>query len=283
MASTNKTANYELSQYIGADIPNPLTDYNSDMEKIDTALAGIATVAGEAKEGGDTANAIIGSGELETEAQTLIGAVNELKGEDDGLKSRVGTVETGLNSVNNSLATTNQALTNATNRVTSLETKVGNEELDTTAQTVTGAINELKAVDTSLDGRVSALEQGGGGGGGATVDTAMSSTSTNAVQNKVIKSYVDGQVTSLTGMITQIGSDVAMATGELRTGTIAATDSEATITFTSDIGADTLIDIYPDPFDVVPTAISTTLHSVIITIEPRARATNFAVIVRNID
>lgn len=282
MASTNKTANYELSQYIGADIPNPLTDYNSDMEKIDTVLAGIATVAGEAKEGGDTANAIIGSGELETEAQTLIGAVNELKGEDDGLKSRVGTVETGLNSVNNSLATTNQALTNATNRVTSLETKVGNEELDTTAQSVTGAINELKAVDTSLDGRVSALEQGGGGGGG-TVDTAMSSTSTNAVQNKVIKSYVDGQVNSLTGIITQIGGDVAKATGELRTGTIAATDAEATITFTSDIGANTLIDIYPDPFDVVPTAISTTLHSVIITIEPRARATNFAVVVKNID
>lgn len=282
MASTNKTANYELSQYIGADIPNPLTDYNSDMEKIDIVLAGIATVAGEAKEGGDTANAIIGSGELETEAQTLIGAVNELKGEDDGLKSRVGTVETGLNSVNNSLATTNQALTNATNRVTSLETKVGNEELDTTAQSVTGAINELKAVDTSLDGRVSALEQGGGGGGG-TVDTAMSSTSTNAVQNKVIKSYVDGQVNSLTGIITQIGGDVAKATGELRTGTIAATDAEATITFTSDIGANTLIDIYPDPFDVVPTAISTTLHSVIITIEPRARATNFAVVVKNID
>lgn len=35
---------------------------------------------------------------------------------------------------------------------------------------------------------------GGGGGGGscATVDTAMSDSSTNAVQNKVIKGYVDG-------------------------------------------------------------------------------------------
>lgn len=33
----------------------------------------------------------------------------------------------------------------------------------------------------------------GGGGGSITVDTAMSSTSTNPVQNKVIKAYVDGK------------------------------------------------------------------------------------------
>ena len=31
----------------------------------------------------------------------------------------------------------------------------------------------------------------GGGGGGGTVDSAMSDTSTNAVQNRVIKNYVD--------------------------------------------------------------------------------------------
>jgi hypothetical protein len=34
------------------------------------------------------------------------------------------------------------------------------------------------------------------GGGGGTIDTAMSDTSTNAVQNKVIKSYVDTTVNS---------------------------------------------------------------------------------------
>lgn len=38
MASTNKTTNFELSQYVGSDKPTYLGDYNSDMNKIDTAM-----------------------------------------------------------------------------------------------------------------------------------------------------------------------------------------------------------------------------------------------------
>ena len=38
MASTNKTTNYELSQYLGSDKPTYLGDYNSDMLKIDNAI-----------------------------------------------------------------------------------------------------------------------------------------------------------------------------------------------------------------------------------------------------
>ena len=38
MSSTNKTTNYELSQYIGTDKPTYLGDYNSDMLKIDTRM-----------------------------------------------------------------------------------------------------------------------------------------------------------------------------------------------------------------------------------------------------
>lgn len=38
MASTNKTTNYELSQFVGSDIPAWLSDYNGDMGKIDAGL-----------------------------------------------------------------------------------------------------------------------------------------------------------------------------------------------------------------------------------------------------
>lgn len=38
MASTNKTTNYELSQYVGSDKPTYLGDYNSDMLKIDAGM-----------------------------------------------------------------------------------------------------------------------------------------------------------------------------------------------------------------------------------------------------
>ena len=38
MVSTNKTTNYDLSQFVGTDRPTWLGDYNSDMEKIDAQM-----------------------------------------------------------------------------------------------------------------------------------------------------------------------------------------------------------------------------------------------------
>lgn len=38
MTATNKTKNYELSQFVGTDRPTWLGDYNGDMSKIDTQL-----------------------------------------------------------------------------------------------------------------------------------------------------------------------------------------------------------------------------------------------------
>ena len=42
MASTNKTTNYLLSQFVASDKPSWLADYNGDMLKIDTALKQLA-------------------------------------------------------------------------------------------------------------------------------------------------------------------------------------------------------------------------------------------------
>ena len=48
MASTNKTTNYQLSQYIGTDKPTYLGDYNGDMQKIDTQMKANADSASSA-------------------------------------------------------------------------------------------------------------------------------------------------------------------------------------------------------------------------------------------
>jgi len=45
MASTNKTTNYELSQFIETDKPGWLTDYNGDMRTIDSTMKAISDVA----------------------------------------------------------------------------------------------------------------------------------------------------------------------------------------------------------------------------------------------
>lgn len=49
MASTNKTVTLELSHFIATDKPSWLTDYNGDMEKIDTFAAGVDADVSSAK------------------------------------------------------------------------------------------------------------------------------------------------------------------------------------------------------------------------------------------
>lgn len=54
MTATNKTANYELSQFVGSDRPTWLGDYNGDMAKIDAQLKQNADDIASATAGGLT-------------------------------------------------------------------------------------------------------------------------------------------------------------------------------------------------------------------------------------
>ena len=54
MTATNKTSNYQLSQFVGTDRPTWLGDYNSDMEKIDAQLKRNADDIASAASGGLT-------------------------------------------------------------------------------------------------------------------------------------------------------------------------------------------------------------------------------------
>lgn len=80
MSSTNKTTNYNLSQFIGTDKPAWLSDYNQDMSKIDTGIHNAATTATGADGKADAATTAIGDlTTLTTTAKTdLVSAVNEV-------------------------------------------------------------------------------------------------------------------------------------------------------------------------------------------------------------
>lgn len=58
MSSTNKTKNYNLSQYIGTDKPTYLGDYNGDMLKIDTQMKANADSASNATSAAGAAQAV---------------------------------------------------------------------------------------------------------------------------------------------------------------------------------------------------------------------------------
>lgn len=118
MGSTNKTTNYELSQYIGTDKPSWLNDYNNDMLKIDTQMKANATAAGNAQTTANTAD-----------------------GKADGNAIAIQTLNTQINTPDTGLAATVAA---NTLDITNIGSTIGTTPLTTVAQTLTGAIEEVK-------------------------------------------------------------------------------------------------------------------------------------------
>lgn len=126
MSSTNKTTNYQLSQYIGTDKPTYLGDYNGDMSKIDKAIKDVADSA-------STASSTAGSAEAKAEQASqdvasmnenisqISGEVTTLDGTVKNLATQVGTASSNAQSA---LSTANQANTNANNALEKLD-KIG--------------------------------------------------------------------------------------------------------------------------------------------------------------
>ena len=115
MASTNKTANYELSQFLGSDKPAWLSDYNTDMSKIDAQMKlnadGVTSASGSAS----SANTAIGTlANLTTDVKTdLVSAINEVDGHADTAQSTANSANTTANGCRTDLNKFN--LTNRTN------------------------------------------------------------------------------------------------------------------------------------------------------------------------
>ena len=117
MSSTNKTANFNLTQFLGSDVPSWLTDYNGDMAKIDAGMTANQTAAATAQATATGANSKADTAIANAAAvQALIDTPNT------GLADRVSDVEGDVNTI---------------------QSLIGNGEPTTTDKTIIGAINEL--------------------------------------------------------------------------------------------------------------------------------------------
>ena len=128
MSSTNKTTNYNLSQFLGSDKPAWLVDYNSDMQAIDTQMKANADAATAAQTTANTAD---------SKADTNAGAISTLNTQINGASGMAADVSTLQGNVN------------------TINSLIGNGEPTTTDKTLIGAINELNSglgdVNTALD------------------------------------------------------------------------------------------------------------------------------------
>ena len=95
MASTNKTTNYELSQFIETDRPAWLTDYNGDMRIIDSTMKAISDVASGAS------GSITDLSNRMTNAEgNIITNANDI----DALEARADALEAGAQSTAGTIA-----------------------------------------------------------------------------------------------------------------------------------------------------------------------------------
>lgn len=146
MSSTNKTTNYELSQFIGADKPAWLSDYNTDMSKIDAGVYTAQTTATAADGKADTNTTNIGTlSNLTTTAKTnLVAAINEVDTNADAAQQ----------SADNANTTAAGAATAVENLAKYLDLKNVNSNLTATA----GAGTTVDASNTNIH---SAYNDGG--------------------------------------------------------------------------------------------------------------------------
>lgn len=117
MSSTNKTTYYKLSQYIDTDKPAYLSDYNSDMSKIDDGIHGAEDKATTASQ--NAGSAIARVGEVEKTVKSHTTAITTLQTDVTGLKESVKTAQNTATSADgkadNAQQTANSALLTANN------------------------------------------------------------------------------------------------------------------------------------------------------------------------
>lgn len=128
-ASTNKTANYELPQFVGTDKPTWLGDFNEAMSDIDAGMhenaSDIASMAS------DVATATATASQASSDVTTLTGTVNTLS-------STVSSVQT---IANNASQTASSALNTA---------NTANGKADTNATNIATNTSDIADINTEL-------------------------------------------------------------------------------------------------------------------------------------
>lgn len=282
MAHTNQTAHYHLPQYVGTDIINPLTDTNGAYEAIDTAIYEVGQTASGMASDIDALKIQNGDSALDTTAQTLSGAINELKSGADALGLRVTATETDVSTLQTQMSTATSNITTLNTSVAGLQTemaskasvtalnnltvKVGTGNLNTTAQNCVDAINEVLS-EIPSGGSVSADD--------VTYDNTDSGLTATNAQDAIDE--IDSALDTLAGTV----ADIPVVHEELQSATITAGQTSATLTFATEaIGASTLIIPNCSVFGIIED-VTYTASTVTITIEEQSADVVVGALVKN--
>lgn len=180
MSSTNKTANYQLSQFVGTDIPSILTDYNGDMRKIDTAIKEIANAEGSNASDISELQSIVG--QHTTEISGINSSISTLNGKVLGIEDKIPSnasesnklitaedipeipdieeLEADVNAIKISVNAIEDKIPNDASANNKLVTSSTITPINTTIDEHTTKIGKLETNDEDFEERISALESG---------------------------------------------------------------------------------------------------------------------------
>jgi hypothetical protein len=145
MPSTNKTNPYELSQFIGSDIPSWLSDYNGDMLKINNAIQ-------EAKTSAD--DAMSSAGSASSDVNALTNTVSNLSESLNSTNQNVTKNTSDIASINSSVSNINQNIDSLNGKVNVNSESIGNITTQVTnntqsINTITPAFQNMGKWNTS--------------------------------------------------------------------------------------------------------------------------------------
>lgn len=296
MAHTNATANYDLSQFLGNDKPAWLVDYNGDMLKIDTALKANADAESASAEDIQELQDAIGAegltgriteiendiGEIKTEigsvtlpttAQSLTGAIAEIKAVNDDQTTAIGQNANNIAQVGGAVEGVSQLAYTIANVYDSSSTySVGEYAINqnTLYKCITAIIVGEPFDPTKWTSVKVMSEVGQGSSGSVDADDVSYDNTSSGLSASNVQAAID-----------ELATGTPVQTVETQRGTIAAGATSATLTFDGTIGATTFVDWYVDSGTITPTSVTTTSHTVVITIPTQSSDTPVGAVIRN--
>lgn len=121
MSSTNKTTNYNLSQYIGTDKPTYLGDYNGDMLKIDTQMKTNADSASNATSAAGAAQAV--AEKASKDVQALNNSVTANSKDIASLKTKNAQQDVSIQNATNTASSANNKANQNEQNITDINTR----------------------------------------------------------------------------------------------------------------------------------------------------------------
>lgn len=163
MASTNKTANLELSQFIGSDKPDWLTDYNTDMLNIDNSYGEVSANAEVAARNAQIAsdNAAAAISKADDAVSQISGVVDTVTRAEEVADRAEGVANDALTIANNTAALAQDAVGYANDALAkAASAKEQSESALASAATAVATANEAKGIaETAADDVAGAVDK----------------------------------------------------------------------------------------------------------------------------